>query len=276
MHRLLSIFLCGFIFLMTASCVYASTPQNVQEAFNNVPQEVQQAANDGIKNFYDVINHEKTHYGLNDTDNAENVTLGIGHAVYVPSINVVKDYDSKINLTPSSSKLFTKENLYVFPINIGKKPAGIMFVAMFEGKWQAVKIASYLDFQKDLKEAQDNLNSILGSQTSPSALKLVFDQSTHLIALATEGTNDDFIIPLQGNSNLEIEKNKKMTIKDLANELSKSYINSNNVNSANIKFGSSNGLTAVMENHVWEWLSFIIVIFGVATFILYKRKLAKQ
>ena len=75
-----------------------------------------------------------------------------------------------------------------------------MFVAMFEGKWQAVRLQSYLNFQNDLNSAQDNLNNALGSQ-SPFAVKLVFDPS-NIIGLAVEGTSDDFMIPLQDNGSL--------------------------------------------------------------------------
>jgi len=37
-------------------------------------------------------------------------------------------------------------DLYVFPINVGIKPTGVMFVEMFEGKWQAVTVTNYLDY----------------------------------------------------------------------------------------------------------------------------------
>jgi len=278
MRRLLTIFLSGLFFLMTVSCVYASTPQNVQKAFDNVPQEVQQAANDGIKNFYGDINNQKSGYGLSETDNAETATLGMGHAVYHPSINTVEDYANKKIAVPSSSQLLTKIDSYVFPINVGIKPAGVMFVEMFEGKWQAVTVTNYLDFQKDLKNAQDNLNNILGPQTSPSAVKLVYATSIHLIALSAEGTSNDFMIPLQDNSTLGFVKNQKISTKDLADKLSKLYINNKNANnnSSNLRFGGYGGLTTVMKNSSWGWISFIIIIFGVVSIVLGKKKLAQK
>lgn len=257
---ILSILTCGLFFLFLGNSVYA-----VDATDAAVPQDIQQIANDGLKNFFPVLKNERDHYGIDTMDDVNTAVLGKGHALYGVSQATLKDYYVNKNITPNVTKLFSKSYGYVFPVKVGAKPVGIIYVEKINNKWQVAQLSSDLTFDEDFKNTQISINKNSSIQTDPFSERLIYDPSLGFVGIATEGSNDEIIMPMRDNKSLNLKHNQKVSIKDYSDKLLEYHIknDSNFVGTG----GSSN--INLHQNNSLNWIFLILI--GIVVFVGWKK-----
>lgn len=218
-----------------------------------VPQNIQQVANEGIKNFIPIISAEKSHYGLDDADNPQNITLREGYAYYGVSATALKAYEKDKTKVPNVATLFAEHRGYIFPMYVGLKPVGVMFVQSMNHLWEATGVSSYLSFENDFQEAQNLV-------TATKSKRLIYDPSVRLIGVAAEGGNDEGFVPMTKGTFYGFVRNQRISIKETADILLKiNEPNDKNIDK-NVVGGISN-LTGPRSEVVYPWAWILIGLF---------------
>lgn len=108
-------------------------------ARETVPQEVAQAAMDGLSSFLKAIPAtELAHYGFSSEENLSKATLGAAFRVYTITPDKILNFDPQMEL----SALITPTELWFFPVLYDREVRTILTVDKMNGEWQAVAIGS--------------------------------------------------------------------------------------------------------------------------------------
>lgn len=144
---------------------------------------------------------DKNKFGLSASESFADATLGEGVPYYVISSDFLNNEQSPDTLSKYG---------YVFPIKVGKKSAGIVFVREIDGKYDVVGMQNNLTFEEDIANAKRIFNDNMPTE-------LVYDKRLHLYALANKTKHS--IVPLLDNEAYGVKKDKIMSLETAAKKV---------------------------------------------------------
>lgn len=231
--------------------------------YAQVPDNVQKAAQQGLKQFIPTLIQEKDHYNLSTTDNINNATLGEGIPYYRVSNSALDAFEAG-KKKPTSKDLYVSSDGYIYPIEVGNKSIGIAFVQNINGSWQMVQVSAYPSFEQDLKSANDQVKNALGSQNSQVEEKFVCDPSYGLWGVSVSGSKNEFMVPLRTNNELGLKQNVIGKFDDNLAKLSTFHKNkkSNTKGLAGGGSGTDIGVQVQKQNLLYGGVILIFLISG--------------
>lgn len=206
----LSIILCILVFAITSNACYAETPTDIKSI-----------AEKELKHKSPALNADKKHFGLDDLDDVNNATLGEGYPYHIINNPIIKNMEANPQ-SASIDQLFVFDG-YVFPIRVGSKAAGLMFLKQIDGKWDAFQISSNLSFENDMKEAKSVLIK-LKKQPSDNVQNnfiLLYDNVYAISGLAKKSLDGEYFIPIKKNGFLDINKNEVKALPEITSKIAK-------------------------------------------------------
>lgn len=188
----LSLLLISLVF---APSVFADNSVNMSEEIKNQ-----------VLNQFDMrkeqLNIDKEHFGLYE-ESFNDSSLGDPIAYYSISSNY---------LIGNSTEPLIFEG-YILPIRVGDKGAGIVQVKETDGNWKIVQISSYLEYEKDNEDVEDNHDI----QTNGN--KYIYDEKFHLRGFVTpivsSQLNEYNFIPTADNDLFGISKNESIALTEI-------------------------------------------------------------
>lgn len=223
----LSIILFILSFTITGNVCYAETPPDIKII-----------AEQELKQKLPALNADKKHFGMEDSDDVNNAKLGEGYPYYIINNSIIKTVETNPQ-SASIDQLFVFDG-YIFPINVGNKTAGVMYLKQFNGEWDAFQIASNLSFEKDMLEARKKTNNLSKQPNSKEEgdFKLIYDDAYSISGLAQKSVDGEFFVPIKKNSFLGINKNEVKALPEVTSKIVK--VHKENFLDSNYRAGGIN------------------------------------
>lgn len=148
---------------------------------------------------------DKNNFGLSASESFSNAILGEGVPYYVVSSDFLNN--------EQNAELLSHRG-YIFPIKVGNKSAGIVFVQKINDKYDIVGMQNYLKFEEDISNAKKVFNDNMPTE-------LVYDIDLHLCALANKSKSN--IVPILDNQAYELKKNQNASLETVAEKVRKQH-----------------------------------------------------
>lgn len=188
--KLIASLLTGLLLIIFITPVSAAIPDNKTE-MESIKSSIQQA----FEYRKAQLDLDKKHWGLSESESFKDAILGDG----VPYYNFASDLQDKINISNNDFVLVG----YIFPIYVGSKPAGVVYVREVKGKFDIVEMSSYLTFDQDIKEAQSQLKA-------DSNTLFLLERGLNIRALVVQEESGMDMIPISDNKELGLVKNRRV------------------------------------------------------------------
>jgi len=192
--RLLVLMLSFSILIISNNLVFANDSDDKRQI-----DSIKMAIVGSFEKHKPALELDKKNFGLSASESFANATLGEGVPYYVISSDFLNN--------DQSTDLLSQHG-YIFPIKVGNKSAGIVFVQEINGKYDVVGMQSYLAFEEDIANAKKVFNDNMQTE-------LVYDISLHLCALA----NKNNIVPILDNKAYDLKKNKIASLETVAKKV---------------------------------------------------------
>lgn len=140
-----------------------SVPAYAEEGKANIPDEVLQAATDGLNKYRPDVRQSYKEFGFNDSSDSELIQLGDGFKI---------NYLNNLDATQSETLLdkIKESNNWEFTVNVNGQPVTLMIVALVDGKYEAVQ------FGGNAKKYSSMIDKFSQDSSTPTLLK-VYNQS---------------------------------------------------------------------------------------------------
>jgi hypothetical protein len=154
-----------------------------------------------IYNFKEAIIAQKSYYGLESSDDFDNITLGSPREYYSISIPFLNENSDTIN-----AESLINEG-YIFPLKLNDKNIGTAYVKYSEGKWQVDSISnSNLEDMITSAKEKNNLENV----------KLIIDESVKTFGLLCPDSNNNYFVSFYDiNVGAGLKKDIKVETKNL-------------------------------------------------------------
>lgn len=152
------------------------------------PEEVVQAAMDGLDPFLDAIpDRDLEHYGFADSEQLLQATLGEPFRVYTIIPDKILNYSQEMKL----SSLISPTSLWFFPILYRGKARTILTVDFVNDEWKAVAIGSS-GLARQLEKVEDMWPE---SEGHDHQFIRIYQAKSDLVAVSKKGTSE--LVPLE-------------------------------------------------------------------------------
>ena len=196
--------ICSLMIIFVFSCNIFAQETNEKQQIDFIKEAVEEK----FEAKKPVLEIDKKNFGLSESESFSNATLGDGTTYYVISTDYLDD---------QKGDPFTLCG-YVYPIKVGDKDAGIVKVQKVEGELAIVGMSSYIEFEKDLKDAQDMI-------ANDTPTKFIYDARFHISGFAIPRDSGYDFVPTQENMSFGLEKNKTKSFDDNLLQIQQKYKN---------------------------------------------------
>lgn len=176
---------------------------------------IKNEANENFKDYKLSIDLDKSSYGLEDYEKADDMYMDKGFEYYYISSGIL--YQENPNLNNIDDIIYSSNQVIFFNKINGKSVDSTSVNYSDEGKWKVFQISS-LNFYNDILDAEKRYSLKDGD------FKLVYDEGYQVIGLLVTNNSQPYFINLTDKWVVKADKFEKVDMKKLVEDL-KEYVN---------------------------------------------------
>lgn len=232
-------------------------------AFATVPKQAKDIAHEQIKYWVPSIENQKTNYGLTDSDNISEITLGEGFQVHY---STMESHDNVCNGKEGLplDQIYKSQDEYVFPFFVNGKPTGLVWVGKDGGNYNIYGISSHDEFPSWLETAKGKIKEKFGKEYRNDELKFVFDRALNVRGFALKNGVQEYLITVHDNGTLGLKKFEAAKASEHNVKL-KSHLIKLKENADNERIGGTGGMEVNEEpkgTAVAMWIGIVAIFFS--------------